>query len=37
MDIGGLETVVANSAYVSARRSIDSAAAATMRDKKYRT
>uniref|UniRef100_A0A8C2FJ96 RGS domain-containing protein n=1 Tax=Cyprinus carpio TaxID=7962 RepID=A0A8C2FJ96_CYPCA len=37
MDIGGLETVVANSAYVSARGSIDSAAAATMRDKKYRT
>ncbi|XP_051542319.1 rhodopsin kinase GRK1b [Myxocyprinus asiaticus] len=36
MDIGGLETVVANSAYVSARGSIDGAAAATMRDKKYR-
>lgn len=35
MDIGGLETVVANSAYVSARGSIDSTAA-TMRDKKYR-
>ncbi|XP_072540683.1 rhodopsin kinase GRK1b [Salminus brasiliensis] len=36
MDIGGLETVVANSAYVSARGSVDAAAAATMRDKKYR-
>ncbi|XP_030648400.1 rhodopsin kinase GRK1b [Chanos chanos] len=36
MDIGGLETVVANSAYVSARGSVDGAAAATMRDKKYR-
>ena len=36
MDIGGLETVVANSAYVSARNSVDGAAAATMRDKKMR-
>ncbi|XP_067113148.1 rhodopsin kinase GRK1b [Osmerus mordax] len=36
MDIGGLETVVANSAYVSARGSVDGAAAATMRDKKMR-
>lgn len=36
MDIGGLETVVANSAYVSARGSVDATAAATMRDKKYR-
>lgn len=36
MDIGGLETVVANSAYVSARGSMDGAAAATMRDKKMR-
>lgn len=35
MDIGGLETVVANSAYVSARGSVDGAAA-TMRDKKMR-
>ncbi|XP_028838877.1 rhodopsin kinase GRK1b [Denticeps clupeoides] len=36
MDIGGLETVVANSAYVSARGSVDGASAAMMRDKKYR-
>lgn len=36
MDIGGLETVVANSAYVSARGSVDGAAAAAMRDKKIR-
>ncbi|XP_008331694.1 rhodopsin kinase GRK1b isoform X2 [Cynoglossus semilaevis] len=36
MDIGGLETVVANSAYVSARGSVDGSAAATMRDKKMR-
>ncbi|KAK2828518.1 hypothetical protein Q5P01_019552 [Channa striata] len=36
MDIGGLETVVANSAYVSARGSVDGAAAAAMRDKKMR-
>ncbi|XP_074528370.1 rhodopsin kinase GRK1b [Halichoeres trimaculatus] len=37
MDIGGLETVVANSAYVSARGSVDgAAAAAAMRDKKMR-
>lgn len=36
MDIGGLETVVANSAYVSARGSLDGSAAAAMRDKKMR-
>ncbi|TKS83916.1 Rhodopsin kinase [Collichthys lucidus] len=36
MDLGGLETVVANSAYVSARGSIDGSAAAAMRDKKMR-
>lgn len=36
MDIGGLETVVANSAYVSARGSVDGSAAAAMRDKKMR-
>lgn len=36
MDIGGLETVVANSAYVSARGSTDGCAAAAMRDKKMR-
>lgn len=36
MDIGGLETVVANSAYVSARGSLDTSAASAMRDKKYR-
>ncbi|XP_041094209.1 rhodopsin kinase GRK1b isoform X4 [Polyodon spathula] len=36
MDIGGLETVVANSAYVAARGSVDGNAAATMRDKKMR-
>lgn len=36
MDIGGLENVVANSAYVSARGSVDGNAAASMRDKKYR-
>ncbi|XP_067347515.1 rhodopsin kinase GRK1b isoform X2 [Channa argus] len=36
MDIGGLETVVANSAYVSARGSMDGSAAAAMRDKKMR-
>lgn len=36
MDIGGLETVVANSAYVSARGSVDGATAAAMRDKKMR-
>lgn len=35
MDLGGLETVVANSAYVSARGSVDGGAA-TMRDKKMR-
>uniref|UniRef100_A0A665UE45 G protein-coupled receptor kinase n=1 Tax=Echeneis naucrates TaxID=173247 RepID=A0A665UE45_ECHNA len=34
MDIGGLETVVANSAYVSTRGSVDRVAAAAMRDKK---
>ncbi|XP_029924711.1 rhodopsin kinase GRK1b [Myripristis murdjan] len=36
MDIGGLETVVANSAYVSARGSLDGGSAATLRDKKMR-
>ncbi|XP_034033343.1 rhodopsin kinase GRK1b [Thalassophryne amazonica] len=36
MDIGSLETVVANSAYVSARGSLDRSTAATMRDKKMR-
>uniref|UniRef100_A0A8C3IED9 RGS domain-containing protein n=1 Tax=Chrysemys picta bellii TaxID=8478 RepID=A0A8C3IED9_CHRPI len=36
MDIGGLETVVANSAYVSARGSADASAASTLRDKKMR-
>uniref|UniRef100_W5MUS8 G protein-coupled receptor kinase n=2 Tax=Lepisosteus TaxID=7916 RepID=W5MUS8_LEPOC len=37
MDIGGLETVVANSAYISARASFDgSSNAAANRDKKYR-
>ncbi|TFJ95997.1 hydrogenase [Platysternon megacephalum] len=36
MDIGGLETVVANSAYVSARGSADPGAASTLRDKKIR-
>ncbi|XP_078122746.1 rhodopsin kinase GRK1b [Sander vitreus] len=36
MDLGGLETVVANSAYVSARGSVDGASAAAMRDKKMR-
>uniref|UniRef100_A0A668VWR7 G protein-coupled receptor kinase n=1 Tax=Oreochromis aureus TaxID=47969 RepID=A0A668VWR7_OREAU len=36
MDIGGLETVVANSAYVSARGSMDGASAAALRDKKMR-
>ncbi|MGH0181940.1 UNVERIFIED_CONTAM: hypothetical protein FKN15_007337 [Acipenser sinensis] len=36
MDIGGLETVVANSAYVAARGSVDGNAAASMRDKKMR-
>uniref|UniRef100_A0A3P8PV07 G protein-coupled receptor kinase n=1 Tax=Astatotilapia calliptera TaxID=8154 RepID=A0A3P8PV07_ASTCA len=36
MDIGGLETVVANSAYVSARGSTDGASAAALRDKKMR-
>nr|XP_006112219.1 rhodopsin kinase [Pelodiscus sinensis] len=36
MDIGGLETVVANSAYVSARGSVDASAASTLRDKKMR-
>ncbi|EMP25223.1 Rhodopsin kinase [Chelonia mydas] len=36
MDIGGLETVVANSAYVSARGSVDASAPSTMRDKKMR-
>ncbi|XP_078525503.1 rhodopsin kinase GRK1-like [Lissotriton helveticus] len=36
MDIGCLETVVANSAYVAARGSVDASAAQTMRDKKMR-
>ncbi|KAM9333469.1 rhodopsin kinase GRK1b [Pholidichthys leucotaenia] len=36
MDIGGLETVVANSAYVSARGGMDGITAAAMRDKKMR-
>ncbi|XP_067411437.1 rhodopsin kinase GRK1 [Emydura macquarii macquarii] len=36
MDIGGLETVVANSAYVSARGSADGGAASSLRDKKMR-
>lgn len=36
MDIGGLEIVVANSAYVSACGSSDASAATAMRDKKYR-
>nr|XP_020454658.1 rhodopsin kinase-like [Monopterus albus] len=36
MDIGGLETVVANCAYISARDNTDGAAAAAMRDKKMR-
>ncbi|XP_006627541.2 rhodopsin kinase GRK1b [Lepisosteus oculatus] len=36
MDISGLETVVANSAYVTARGSMDGGMAATMRDKKMR-
>lgn len=35
MDIGGLTTVVANSAYINARGSIDGSNAATARDKKY--
>uniref|UniRef100_A0A452GTK6 G protein-coupled receptor kinase n=1 Tax=Gopherus agassizii TaxID=38772 RepID=A0A452GTK6_9SAUR len=36
MDIGGLETVVANSAYVSARGSTDAGAASVSRDRKMR-
>ncbi|KYO42867.1 hypothetical protein Y1Q_0015374 [Alligator mississippiensis] len=36
MDIGGLETVVANSAFVAARGSIDSQVGAPVRDKKMR-
>ncbi|XP_048857321.1 rhodopsin kinase GRK1b [Brienomyrus brachyistius] len=36
MDFGGLETVVANSAYVSARGSMDATAATAMRDKRMR-
>uniref|UniRef100_A0A8C0H3D2 G protein-coupled receptor kinase n=1 Tax=Chelonoidis abingdonii TaxID=106734 RepID=A0A8C0H3D2_CHEAB len=36
MDIGGLETVVANSAYVSARGSTDAGAASASRDRKMR-
>lgn len=35
MDIGGLTTVVANSAYINARGSIDGSSAAAGRDKKY--
>uniref|UniRef100_A0A3P9KM66 G protein-coupled receptor kinase n=1 Tax=Oryzias latipes TaxID=8090 RepID=A0A3P9KM66_ORYLA len=35
MDIGGLTTVVANSAYINARGSIDGSNPATARDKKY--
>lgn len=35
MDIGGLTTVVANSAYINARGSIDGSNSATARDKKY--
>uniref|UniRef100_A0A4W6FI97 G protein-coupled receptor kinase n=1 Tax=Lates calcarifer TaxID=8187 RepID=A0A4W6FI97_LATCA len=35
MDIGGLTTVVANSAYINARGSIDGSNAAAARDKKY--
>lgn len=35
MDIGGLTTVVANSAYINARGSIDGSSAAAARDKKY--
>ncbi|XP_050789492.1 rhodopsin kinase GRK1 [Gopherus flavomarginatus] len=36
MDIGGLETVVANSAYISARGSTDAGAASASRDRKMR-
>ncbi|KAJ7996089.1 hypothetical protein DPEC_G00233460 [Dallia pectoralis] len=36
MDMGGLQNIVANSAYVSARGSIDGTSALAMRDKKYR-
>lgn len=36
MDIGGLETVVANNAYVSARGGVDGSATTAMRDKKMR-
>ncbi|XP_072300820.1 rhodopsin kinase GRK1-like [Eucyclogobius newberryi] len=35
MDIGGLTTVVANSAYINARGSIDGSNSAAARDKKY--
>ncbi|XP_029314904.1 rhodopsin kinase-like [Cottoperca gobio] len=35
MDIGGLTTVVANSAYINARGSIDGSSAGAVRDKKY--
>ncbi|KAM8856143.1 rhodopsin kinase GRK1 [Spinachia spinachia] len=35
MDIGGLTTVVANSAYINARGSIDGSSTAASRDKKY--
>lgn len=36
MDMGGLQNIVANSACVSARGSVDGTAASTMRDKKFR-
>ncbi|XP_010901292.1 rhodopsin kinase GRK1b [Esox lucius] len=36
MDMGGLQNIVANSAYVSARGSVDGASASAMRDKKFR-
>uniref|UniRef100_A0A674E065 G protein-coupled receptor kinase 1 b n=1 Tax=Salmo trutta TaxID=8032 RepID=A0A674E065_SALTR len=36
MDMGVLQNIVANSAYVSARGSVDGTAASTMRDKKFR-
>uniref|UniRef100_A0A8C8LMH0 G protein-coupled receptor kinase 1 b n=1 Tax=Oncorhynchus tshawytscha TaxID=74940 RepID=A0A8C8LMH0_ONCTS len=35
--MGGLQNIVANSAYVSARGIVDGMAASTMRDKKFRT
>ncbi|KAL0993820.1 hypothetical protein UPYG_G00114350 [Umbra pygmaea] len=36
MDMGGLQNIVANSAYVSARGSVDGASASAMRDKRFR-